>query len=96
MGDKAKGPAPRAGTVNQVFRARRLFRDEADPVEAKFQMSAPRGANNRLHSKLALIGGPISVGMPGANAGMDSDAAIRFSIKTEEIHQFDPSSRQRM
>ena len=84
------------GPVKIGLRPEHLVRDDDGPIAATIQMSEPLGANTLLHGHLADSGDLLTVSLPGVHPVGDRQTQMRFSISSDNIHVFDPSSGHRI
>ena len=83
------------GAVKLGLRPEHLSADPQGPIDATIQMSEPLGANTLLHGRLAS-GAPITVSLPGVHPVDGKSTGMRFAIKPQNVHLFDPQSGLRL
>lgn len=97
IGDSAVGPANGPdGPIKLGIRPEHMTTDEDGPLDTRIQMSEPLGANTLLHGRLANTDDPITVSLAGVHSVDNKSTGLRFSVKPEHIHLFDPASGKRL
>ena len=88
--------AQRDGRVKLGIRPEHLAPGPKGGIAVSLQVAEPLGANTLLHGRLAGHDVPITVSLAGVHrieAGSDSR---QFSVKSDHIHLFDPSTGMRL
>ncbi|WP_170331904.1 sn-glycerol-3-phosphate import ATP-binding protein UgpC [Ruegeria arenilitoris] len=97
IGDLEVGPSTGADMVVKLgIRPEHLLLDENGPLEATIQMAEPLGANTLLHGHLANSDGTITISLPGVHPIEGRHPNMRFSVKPEHMHLFDPATGKRL
>ena len=82
--------------VKLGFRPEHMEPDEQGPILLQVMMSEPLGANTLFHGQLAPSGTDVTASLPGVHPIEQGSVLKRFSVASENLHLFDPSTSRRL